>query len=195
MATDLEDASLLAKLSGADIVAIEGKYHFDCLNKYRNKHREQNRLAELDDQHWEARSFAELISYLENCIENESYIFKLRELYALYTKRLHDFGVHTYTHRTRLKEKIILHFKGNVQEQSDGKNAVLIFDEGMKNIIKESLGFRNYDNEALMMTKLVKLIRNEVFNHQPSLFDGSFSKSCQIDSVPPLLKSLVSMLS
>ena len=46
MATDLKDASLLAKLSGADIVAIEGKYHFDCLNKYSNKHmsllREQN---------------------------------------------------------------------------------------------------------------------------------------------------------
>ena len=115
MATDLKDASLLAKLSGADIVAIEGKYHFVCLNKYRNKHRsllrEQNRLDELDAQHWEARSFAELISYLENCIENESYIFKLSELYALYTKRLHDFGVHTYTHRTRLKQKIILHFK------------------------------------------------------------------------------------
>ena len=72
---------------------------------------------------------------MENCIENESYIFKLSELYDLYTKRLHDFGIHTYTHRTRLKQKIILHFKGNVQEQSDGKNAVLIFDEGMKNII------------------------------------------------------------
>ena len=40
----------------------------------------------------------------------------------------------------------------------------------------------------------MKLIHNEVFNHQPSLFDGPFSKSCQIDSVPPLLKSLVSML-
>ena len=60
---------------------------------------------------------------------------------------------------------------------------MLIFDEDMKNIIKEALEFRNYDNEALMMTKLVKLFRNEVFNHQPSLFDGSFSKSCQIDSV------------
>ena len=70
----------MAKLSGADIVAIEGMYHFGCLNKNRNKHREQNSLDELDDQHWEARSFAELISYLENCIENESYIFKLREL-------------------------------------------------------------------------------------------------------------------
>ena len=65
-------------------------------------------------------------------------------------------------HRTRLKQKIILHFKGNVQEQSDGKNALLIFDEGMKNIIKEALEFRNHDNKALMMTKLMKLIRNEV---------------------------------
>ena len=32
MATDLGDTTILAKLSGGDVIAIEGKYHFDCLN-------------------------------------------------------------------------------------------------------------------------------------------------------------------
>ena len=32
-AKELEDLSLLAKISGGDLVAIEAKYHIDCFTK------------------------------------------------------------------------------------------------------------------------------------------------------------------
>jgi len=37
MATDLQDTRLLARISGGDLVAIEAKYHFNCLSAYKSK--------------------------------------------------------------------------------------------------------------------------------------------------------------
>ncbi len=39
MATEMNDTSLLVKLADGDLVAIEAKYHFACLTKYRNRYR------------------------------------------------------------------------------------------------------------------------------------------------------------
>ena len=39
MAEDLQDTTLIAKLSGGDLIAIEGKYHNKCRIAYRNQHR------------------------------------------------------------------------------------------------------------------------------------------------------------
>ena len=39
MAIKLQDTALLARISGGDLVAIEAKYHLDCLTRYRNKYR------------------------------------------------------------------------------------------------------------------------------------------------------------
>ncbi|KAG1687699.1 hypothetical protein GQR58_008284 [Nymphon striatum] len=38
-ATELNDTALLARISGGDLVAIEAKYHYDCLSLYKNRHR------------------------------------------------------------------------------------------------------------------------------------------------------------
>lgn len=45
IATSLEDADLLARISGGDLVAIEAKYHHECLTKYKNKYRSQQRAV------------------------------------------------------------------------------------------------------------------------------------------------------
>ena len=39
MATQMSDTNLLGKLAGGDLVALEAKYHFTCLTKYRNQYR------------------------------------------------------------------------------------------------------------------------------------------------------------
>ena len=36
MAEDLQDTTLMAKLSGGDLIAIEAKYHYNCLSSYKN---------------------------------------------------------------------------------------------------------------------------------------------------------------
>ena len=38
MATQMSDTNLLGKLAGGDLVALEVKYHFTCLTKYRNQY-------------------------------------------------------------------------------------------------------------------------------------------------------------
>ena len=44
-ATELCDSKLLAKLSEGDMVAIEAKYHRNCLIKFYNRHRDQKRSS------------------------------------------------------------------------------------------------------------------------------------------------------
>ena len=39
MAKDLRDASLLARIEGGDLIALEAKYHLSCLATFRNRHR------------------------------------------------------------------------------------------------------------------------------------------------------------
>ena len=39
MATEMCDTALLTKLAEGDLVAIEAKYHFNCLSRYRNQYR------------------------------------------------------------------------------------------------------------------------------------------------------------
>ena len=39
MATQMSDTKLLGKLEGGDPVALEAKYHFTCLTKFRNQYR------------------------------------------------------------------------------------------------------------------------------------------------------------
>ena len=39
IAKDLNDTSLLTKIQGGDLIALESKYHLSCLAKLRNCHR------------------------------------------------------------------------------------------------------------------------------------------------------------
>ena len=68
MATELQDSSLLARISGGDLIAIEAKYHFNCLSKFKNSCRSAQRAQcnpsiSQQDQLIQAQEFANLISY------------------------------------------------------------------------------------------------------------------------------------
>ncbi len=75
MAKDLQDTSLLAKIEGADLIALEAKYHFRCSATLRNRHRSHtkennNAFSEcVEEEKKEARAFVELIAYIENSVE------------------------------------------------------------------------------------------------------------------------------
>ena len=66
------------------------------------------------------------------------------------------------------------HFSGECQEQSDGKNILLVFNEGMKRLLKESMTYHDYESETILMLKLVKVIRQETFDWEPFQFSGNF---------------------
>lgn len=93
MATELEDTTLLAKISGGDLVAIEAKYHRNCLSTYRNRYRSVQRAShrtETDDgsRQLEARAFAEIVNYIESSVEDGTYLLKLSELHTVICMRI-----------------------------------------------------------------------------------------------------------
>ena len=49
------------------------------------------------------------------------------------------------------------------------------------------------DEQSVMMTLIAKMIRQDIFAHKVT-FSGSFDHNSQVESVPPSLLSLVSML-
>ncbi len=107
----------------------------------------------------EAQAFAELLSHMETNVEAGNFIFRLSELHFLYQERLHDLGVDVTVNKTRLKLRLLDNFSGKCQEQSDGRNILIVFNEGMKKVLKDAVNNLDYESEALMMIKLVKHLR------------------------------------
>ncbi len=115
MAEELQDTSLLAKIGGGDLIAIEAKYHLKCLSAYRNKYRSSQRAkkdstVDRFSSIVKAKSFVELISHIEDGIENSQFIFKLSELHTLYVNRLKSLQCGQQINKTRLKQHLLTHF-------------------------------------------------------------------------------------
>lgn len=197
MATMMQDTKLLAKMSGGDLVALEAKYHLTCLTKYRNSYRSYNRRSTQttsEQDRVNARAFVELVSHIENAVEDGQHIFKLSDLHLLYQQRLGELGHNITVNRTRLKVKLLDYFGDlGIQEQTDGKNVALIFPSGMEEMLKTALVEQNYESEALLFAKVAKICRNEMFREGETVtFDGHFPKQCQ--DILPSTRLLVSMI-
>ncbi len=57
--------------------------------------------------------------------------------------------------------RILDHFSDQCQEQSDGKNILIIC---MKQILKDALPSNDYESEALALAKAVKILRREILS-------------------------------
>ena len=178
MATDLQDSTLLKHLAGGDMIAIEAKYHKKCMTNLTSRHRaflcqSQDCQSGEEDEKNEGIAFVEFISFMESCIDNGKYVLTLTELHQLYINRLQDFGIKKEVNRTRLKSRILTHFPGKLQEQSDGKTVLLVFSEGMASILREELWKHDYETDALTLAKVARIVRHVMFNQPGFRFPGS----------------------
>ena len=82
--------------------------------------------APSEEEKMKERSFVELLTYVENCLDEGVFSFKFSTLHQLYEKRVWCLGVEKETNRTRFKEKILMYFP-QAQQQSDGKHKILVF--------------------------------------------------------------------
>ena len=141
----------------------------------------------------ESRAFVELVNYIEISVHSGTLLFRFSELhsYAVYS-RLENFGIKKSINKTRLKVQLLEHFP-EAQEQFDGRN-VIIFKEGMKDMLRNALKKRNFSGDVEVLAKAATFIRDDIFNHQGFKFTGSFPPGCQEDSLPLSLKSLVSLI-
>ena len=125
----------------------------------RSAQRAKDHQHNSNDKLLQALIFAEIVSYIENHVTNGVFIFKLNKLHTLYENHVKDTGLKKTLNKCRFKEQILDTFVEDCQEQTDGKNVLLVFDEGMQNILKPATTNRDYDNEALSMFKLAKTAR------------------------------------
>ena len=112
------------------------KYHLSCLTVLRNRHRSflrQSETSSIDRKEGkiEARAFVELITHVENSIENG----------------------------------IFLNYFPNAQEQNDGKNIIIVFEQGMQQMLKTSVECSSHQQDTLILMKATKIVCNEIFHH------------------------------
>ncbi|CAE1246963.1 unnamed protein product [Acanthosepion pharaonis] len=135
-ARTLNDGKLLAKLSGGDIVALEIKYHFCCLQKLYNAERSYlNSLekAESSDPGKDLYpvAFSELVIYIMDSkvtnTEAAPVVFRLAGLASLYKLRLEQLGLDSpNVHSTRLKEQLLTRIPELVAHKK-GRDILLVF--------------------------------------------------------------------
>ncbi|KAJ8034517.1 hypothetical protein HOLleu_21393 [Holothuria leucospilota] len=92
----------------------------------------------------------------------------------------------------RFKEQIFQNFP-QATEQTDGRNSILVFQQGMQQLLKNAIE-EDYNDDAIILAKAAKIVRKDIFSSSGFHFDGSFYSGCQQDSTPANLRSLVSML-
>jgi hypothetical protein len=198
MALKLQYFELLGRMSEGDLIAIEAKYHLKCLmglkNRYRSLMAQKTQDTEEEDEKMdESVAFVELIEYIEGCSESGSHMFKLADLSSLYVQRLETLGIKKTINKTRLKNALLEHFKGSLQEQTDGRNTVLVFQEGISCLLKDALKQRDFSADAEILAKAARIVRKDMFLHKGFNFSGCFPMERQLH-LPSSLRSLVSMI-
>ena len=193
-----DDSHLHVKIVGGDLIAMGTKYHLKCLVDLRNRYRSCVRKSKQDDQSIAAnmnnsRVFVELTSFIEKEVISGKLLFKLLELHSLYENRLEDLGHKKSENKTRPKERLLKHFQ-EAQEQSDGKNTILVFKEGMRNMLKEALKKRVFSEDVDLLARAASIVRKDILGHKGFKFDGSFPEKCQETSLPSSLKTLISLI-
>ena len=188
MAEALEDHILLDRISALDIVPYN---HLPCRTAYKNRYRrviqDREECAANDVEHVEA--FAEVIEFIEHNVVEDILTFKISELHSIYESR-----VKQTINKTRLKDKIIDHYKNDCEERYDGRFPILVFKKELTALLKSHMQSTVYTCEALAAKEISKCIRSEISSSQNKAFTGRFEDDCQEDSIPPTLKVLVSML-
>ena len=135
IALELEDTALLAKLAAGDMIAIEAKYHHDCLRSLYNRARKAAPKGnDEDDSCLHGIAFSELVAFLEdnNSDEDTAPVFKLVDLTEMYKVRLEQLGVtvEKRIHTTRLKNRLLTVLP-DLRAYSQGRDTLLSFEKNI----------------------------------------------------------------
>ena len=110
----------------------------------------------------------------------------------MYENRFLDLGIRKEINKVQFKDKVMKHFP-HAQEHSDGYNVILVFEQGMQEMLKQALPC-DFEEDALILAKAAKIVRGDIFESNGFKFNALFPSECQKESVPTYLKSLVTMI-
>ncbi|KAG0715643.1 hypothetical protein GWK47_011463 [Chionoecetes opilio] len=172
------------------MIAIEAKYHRNCLRALYNKIRPAA-LKDEDADRLHGIAFAELVQEDMHGDEDNAPVFKLSDVTNLYTTRLEQLGatVTNRIHTTRLKDRL-LSVLPDPRAHSQGRDTFLLFEKDIGPTLKKAC---DHDSDAMRLVRAVQVVRREMFQTRFT-FDGAFHADCQKDSVTPSLLALVNMI-
>ena len=82
----------------------------------------------------------------------------------MYVNCLEDFGINKRINKTRLKFDVLEKFP-EAQEQHEGKNTIIAYEEGMKHMLKEALKKQEFSEVVAVLAKTATIVQNYIFNH------------------------------
>ena len=211
----VKDTLLLAKLAGSDMIALESKYHLNCLmNLYRSAARvltiqpdlenavgneNRTKFENFDD----SLAFAEIIDYLEEARDNDdglAPVFKLSEIVRLFGEYLqrhrlmsntsHDLASTIKPNSTRFKERLLANLP-NLTAVNHGKEVLLTFPEHLWFALEQTRNIS--DINAINLLHTAKLIRKDIFDSKFT-FNGSLDSDKMDCEIPEKLFSLITLL-
>ena len=95
--------------------------------------------------------FTELVLYVKS------------ELRQKYQKRLTSLGIAKKLNKRHFKDHILQQFP-QAQEQSNGKNIILIYQQGMQDIIRQASSCDDFEGDAMILGKAAKIVRKKIFS-------------------------------
>ena len=146
-----------------------------------------------DEKMKESIAFLEMKNYIEKSVSTGTSLFKLSELHQVHTNRLQAAGIEKSINKTRFKTQILDQFP-DAKEQHDGKNIIIVFNEGMKDIMKRAVKIRDFNEDADTLNRAAKIIRKDIFDHDGFKFEGAFEIQCQEDAIPTSLIPFISRI-
>ena len=164
----LNDKELLAKLSAGDMIAMEAKYHSQCLANLYNKERAARSNVSWNgpdhtvDTSPESIALSELVAVIEDqCMYNEgtTSFFVLSDLVKIYTARVEELGGNTKGDSTRLKESILKHLPYlGASTSQNGNKIILGPTDKIGDAISEACS-RDDEDDAMHIARAAQIIR------------------------------------
>ena len=145
----------------------------------------------LPTAHQLALAFAELIGYIEECLEEKvQRVLTLSELVKFYQCKLKEVGAESgKTNATRLKGRV-LEAVPDLAAHPEDREVLLASRHDIGGILTEA---KRRDSHARCLARATHILRKDILKVDNS-FNGKFSLECQKNSIPASLLSLVGML-
>ena len=116
--------------------------------------------------------------------------FVAKDLNELYVENLKSFGIKEKTQTTRFTGQLLASIP-NLLRSTVNKNTLVLFDDKVQKLIVNYV--QSSDVFYVVLQKVVHRIRSDIIK-QENKFNGSFSNSSQVQSVPKTILALTSAL-
>ena len=169
-ALQLQDQSLLAKLSVRDLIALEAKYHVQCLVSLYNRARQTKGSHEQEDSGTMDQGIAlpELVAYIEDAHADNEYSSWQTSAECI----LPDWSNWELNQPERQ----------DLQAHKEGRDIFLVFNKDVGPAMRKACK-HDADSDAVHLARAANIVRREIFNKKESSFSGSYK------SVPSIISA------